>query len=310
MKKKWIILLLVLILLFIYFIKKNNQEHIPPTALASMLPDLAQVYWKQNTTENIGWKEIDEIWNHRFQMLKPIHISPLQRQLIKAEEKAVILCNHLPNIDYFYLIQLCYKSAPTSKFSVIYATLPPVLNQLCLNMGWGEITQTIPYFPPDTQSILNAAHSTNWVIIFPEGAFLNQKNRKLAHYKRQDLNQRKKLKLQAWKHLLLPRPRGLFILLKSGQLDYIYDFTVSFLGYKGDMKEMTGKNPLIPSYEAIFNEDRSGGIVYTLRKVSIKETFGNLEDLTLEKVACWLNKSWDRKEQLLEYFVHHQTFPE
>lgn len=143
------------------------------------------------------------------------------------------------------------------------------------------------------------------VLIFPEGTTVNaealEKSQAFAA-------ERKRPHL---KNLLLPRYKGFKAITDalSGKSAFVYDTTMAFGGYKGEIPPASigyerEKDLEVPSVNKLL----SGHIT--------SEVHVNMERFPLAEVVSapggiegWLDSRWKRKDEMMIYFAEHQRFP-
>ena len=251
-----------------------------------------------------------DIMDSIISKMKPVRYDNQSDLLLRGDKKAVFISNHLPsNIDFLYLLNNLYEQFPQIHASLVAGGEDNIklLYYWIKALKWCLIHKK-PYSNDDTESLLHAADENQFVVIYPEGAVLKPKNFEESEAHRLYLLKKKGLKLKSHRNVVLPRPRGLHVLLNSGKFDTLYDYTTAYLGFRGgpDLGQ-DDNNSMQPSLMAIANRDTSGGIVYDVEKIDVKKTFGDKP--TLDQVAAWLNKKWDEKEAKLDYFAKYQRFP-
>lgn len=147
------------------------------------------------------------------------------------------------------------------------------------------------------------------MIIFPEGTVISP-------HTRERLNKfAEKLGRPVLKHTLLPRVRGLFLMLRSlrGTAEYVYDLTC---GYTGLSAEDYGEEVFtLKAY--YFKGYGPSRINYHIRAFAVKDIplgdddLVDVDNVAPETIAAfenWLYKIWDEKDEFMKVFFETGLF--
>lgn len=147
------------------------------------------------------------------------------------------------------------------------------------------------------------------MIIFPEGTVISP-------HTRERLNKfAEKLGRPVLKHTLLPRVRGLFLMLRSlrGTAEYVYDLTC---GYTGLSAEDYGEEVFtLKAY--YFKGYGPSKINYHIRAFAVKDIplgdddLVDVDNVAPETIAAfenWLYKIWDEKDEFMKVFFETGLF--
>lgn len=147
------------------------------------------------------------------------------------------------------------------------------------------------------------------MVIFPEGTVISP-------HTRERLNKfAAKLGRKPLKHTLLPRVRGLFLMLRAlrDTVELVYDLTC---GYTGLTADDYGED--IFTLKAYYLKGYGpSAINYHVRAFPIKDIplgdddlvdIDNVAPETLENFEKWLLKVWDEKDELMAHFYEHGLF--
>lgn len=146
------------------------------------------------------------------------------------------------------------------------------------------------------------------IIIYPEGTVTSPHTR-IRSDKYCD-----KLGLPHFRHVLLPRVRGLFLTLRKlrGSVEVVYDFTTGYLGLKA------GENG-----EDIFTLKAFYLLGYGPRRINYHVRAFRLDDIPLGRETAdiddvadedlkrfekWLYDLWVEKDELMDHFYRHGSF--
>mmetsp|Transcript_18360 Transcript_18360/g.42349 ORF Transcript_18360/g.42349 Transcript_18360/m.42349 type:complete len:537 (-) Transcript_18360:99-1709(-) len=137
-------------------------------------------------------------------------------------------------------------------------------------------------------------------LLFPEGwSLYNGEKRSTVLARSNDFAKREGR--PQLKHLLLPRSTGFNASISSlrESSPVIYDVTVAYCGYNGDVPSQKGSLSLYSLWNA-------------LRRRYPQEIHIRIKRYSMEEVlqdASWLDKKWAEKDKLLQYFSRRGCFP-
>lgn len=147
------------------------------------------------------------------------------------------------------------------------------------------------------------------MIIFPEGTVISPHTRERLNKFAQNLGR------PVLKHTLLPRVRGLFLMLRSlrGTAEYVYDLTC---GYTGLSAEDYGEEVFtLKAY--YFKGYGPSKINYHIRAFAVKDIPLGDDDLvdvdnvapeTIAAFEVWLFKIWEEKDEYMKVFFETGLF--
>ncbi|KAK9449561.1 acyltransferase-domain-containing protein [Limtongia smithiae] len=219
----------------------------------------------------------------------------------KFGEKAVLIANHQIYSDWLYMWWIAYTGHVHGN---IYIILKESLKNIPF-VGWG-----MQYFrfiflsrrwEKDETRLHNAVTQINedvdwpaWVLIFPEGTNITQSGIDKSHKYAQKFGYREP------QHLLLPRARGLYYVLKHMNVPYLYDCTVA---YEGVPRGGFGQDFFtLPS---IYFEGRPPKSVNMHWRRFARAAIP-LEDES--EFESWLQKRWLEKDALLDSYYTNGHF--
>lgn len=212
-------------------------------------------------------------------------------------EAALVLANHLTH-DW----------APMYCMAIRIGTLGFVRTVIKKSMsyipgfGWGMVVCYWPFvsrsYEKDEKSLkkLFAAYHRNKLPVqlwlYPEGT--RQTPKKL----KESQDYAKEHGYTVWNHVMLPRHRGFVQALRSleGVITHIHEVTLSYSGWRR-------KAPTF--WDILTSPGAKEHVMHVhLNRVDVKTVPTDEEGL-----KNWLRESFDRKEELLEYFAKHERFP-
>ncbi|GEQ72656.1 hypothetical protein JCM33374_g6343 [Metschnikowia sp. JCM 33374] len=147
------------------------------------------------------------------------------------------------------------------------------------------------------------------LVIFPEGTVLS------PHTRERSINYAAKIGRPSFDHLLLPRARGLFLMLRSlrNTIDVVYD--VSY-GYSGLKPHEYGEQ--VFTLKEVYLKGRGPPAVnYYIRGLSIKDIplgdddcvdIDEVSPETLTRFEDWLYGVWSEKDELMKRFYKSGSF--
>ncbi|KAK9331938.1 acyltransferase-domain-containing protein [Lipomyces starkeyi] len=220
------------------------------------------------------------------------------RLATKFGDRVVLIANHQIDSDWLYMWWIAYTG---KHHGSIYIILKESLKNIPF-IGWG-----MQYFrfifmsrrwendesrlKKSLGEISNDSQWPAWLLIFPEGTNFTQdginKSQKYAQ----------KFNLQEPQHLLLPRARGLYFVLRNLNVPYLYDCTVA---YEGVPRGGFGQDYFtLPS---IYYQGRPPKSVHMHWRRFLRSSIPLDDESEFER---WLQKRWMEKDELLEsYYVN------
>ncbi|KAK9369897.1 acyltransferase-domain-containing protein [Lipomyces kononenkoae] len=216
----------------------------------------------------------------------------------KFGERIILIANHQIYSDWLYMWWIAYTG---QLHGSIYIILKDSLKNLPF-VGWG-----MQYFrfifmsrkwENDESRLKKALSEINndsqwpaWLLIFPEGTNFTQNginnSRKYAQ----------KFNFQEPQHLLLPRARGLYYVLKSFNVPYLYDCTVA---YEGVPRGGFGQDYF--TLASIYFQGRPPKSVHMHWRRFPRSSIPLEDESEFER---WLQKRWMEKDELLEgYYLN------
>lgn len=175
--------------------------------------------------------------------------------------------------------------------------------------GRGDISGVSPFVEDDGHHTYpdGVNNTSTWpysMIIFPEGTNMSAVTRAKSEAFAAKSGK------TPFRHVLLPRSTGLrFMLLKlQNTVNEIYDIT---LGYSGVRSTDYGQD-IYKLDQVFFNGKNPQKIDFNIRVFKIDEIpiGSSLDDPEEAKVfEQWLDKVWAEKDDLMDYYYKHGTFP-
>lgn len=139
--------------------------------------------------------------------------------------------------------------------------------------------------------------SPMWLMIYPEGTNLSKQTRAVSQ-RWADRNE-----LSTFKHLLLPRSRGLQLCVErlSAKVEWLYDATIA---YDGVPAHVEGED--FYSLKQLWLEGRRIPAIHVhWRRFAMKDIPWRDD----EHFHAWLLARWAEKEQLLQHHLENGAFP-
>lgn len=156
----------------------------------------------------------------------------------------------------------------------------------------------------------NAQNISNYqLVIFPEGTVLS------PHTRVRSQEYAAKLGRAHFEHLLLPRARGLFLMLRllRNTVDVVYDVTYGYSGLKPDEYG----EQVFTLKRLYFGGRGPPAVNYHIRGFSVKDIplgdddsvdIDDVEPAVLKEFEDWLYNIWSEKDKLMQHFYDTGSF--
>jgi lysocardiolipin and lysophospholipid acyltransferase len=221
----------------------------------------------------------------------------------------VIIANHTTDVDWIFLFLLAHASPSSSQAGNVKVLLKDGIRHLPLMGKFIDLLDFIwikrnweedqSFISQRLQSLTCQGGSPVILVLFPEGMTINTRSVEKSHsFALQEA--RPNLELT-----LLPRHRGLQTILDGLREYEIYDITMTFQGYSGEVPtwEMgyeRNEDFLIPNVQKLIYGMEIGDCYLDVQR------FDSLAPTT--SLQQWLDERWQVKDDLLKHFVKNQQF--
>ena len=228
---------------------------------------------------------------------------------IPSDEKDFLIGNHLSWMDSVFFMQWYWKKGLlaaahnvvwSKMLKVPYVYAGYLRGDVLLDLDWKKDKETIK----ETMVRFMQSYHSRCVTLFPEGAIFSEV------WKDKSDNFCAKKGIKTFNKVLCPRFQGFAAFLRAmhpklckdhpgGAPKYLYDLTVKYEGW--DVPQPGFFEPFFP-----------GSHCKNKRSVHVHVQKINLSELPCdsdERIEAWLESSFYRKDELLDYFEKHGAFP-
>jgi len=204
---------------------------------------------------------------------------------INKNDSSLFFMNHRSSIDYLFFTSLISELGDPSKIKIVMKSIlrfAPGLGPVCYINDFPFLKRD---YASDQKYLKNLGKKLvdSNVLIFPEGTRYSEE--KLL----ESNNYSKKKNYPEYKHVLLPKTKGSFLIyktmLENKSIDFIYDLTIDFEGVKKGKKH--------DAYSLIFKNDIKSVHIHC-RKIPINEIPTDENDFRI-----WMHDLYKSKDMLL-----------